>query len=78
MLLIAVGLMALFVLLLIAHGTVAKNRWGINSSPVTCPRCNSPIGSVRVPSSLREVLWGGVTCRKCGCVLDKWGREMPS
>ena len=31
---------------------------------------------VRFPTSLRQALWGGNTCRKCGCDFDKWGREL--
>lgn len=60
--------------LLVALGTVKKNRWGINTKPVNCPACGSPMPGVRQPRSLRQALWGGWTCEKCGCEVDKWGR----
>jgi hypothetical protein len=60
--------------LLVAFGTITKNRWGINAKPVNCPACGFPIPRVRQPKSLRQALWGGGTCEKCGCEMDKWGR----
>jgi hypothetical protein len=62
---------------LVIHGTLAKNRWGINFESVACPRCGTPAPRRRVPQSLREELWGGWTCRNCGVRVDKWGRELP-
>jgi len=61
-------------ILLVAFGTVTKNRWGINTKPLSCPACGSPVPQVREPNSLRQVLWGGGRCGKCGCEVDKWGR----
>jgi len=61
-------------ILLVAFGTVTKNRWGINLAPVNCPACGSPMPKVRRPGSLKQGLWGGGTCAKCGCEMDKWGR----
>ncbi len=63
-------------LLLVAFGTVTKNRWGINLRPVNCPACGFPMPQVRQPNSLRQGLWGGGTCGKCGCEMDKWGRRI--
>jgi hypothetical protein len=62
--------------LLVAYGTVARNRWGINLKPVNCPCCHAAVPQVRKPKSLREALWGGGTCDKCGCQMDKWGRHI--
>jgi hypothetical protein len=61
-------------ILLVAFGTVTKNRWGINLDPVKCPTCGSPAPRVRQPKSMRQALWGGWTCAKCGSEMDKWGR----
>jgi hypothetical protein len=61
-------------ILLVAFGTVTKNRWGINVQPVSCPACGSPMPKVRRPESLKQALWGGGICGKCGCEMDKWGR----
>lgn len=61
-------------ILLVAVGTVKKNGWGINPEPVNCPACGSPMPQVQRPKSMRQALWGGWTCVKCGCDMDKWGR----
>lgn len=61
-------------ILLVAFGTVTKNSWGINTKPLSCPACGFPVPQVREPNSLRQVLWGGGRCGKCGCEVDKWGR----
>jgi hypothetical protein len=63
----------LVVILLVAFGTVTKNRWGINTKLVNCPACGCPMPQVRQPKSIRQALWGGGTCGKCGCEMDKWG-----
>lgn len=62
--------------LLIVYGTLAKTRWGINLSAVSCPRCHSPLPKQRQPTSRRQRLWGGWTCPACGVEVDKWGREI--
>jgi hypothetical protein len=76
--LFTVLIIALFLvgLLFVAHGTLVKNRWGINLDEVACPACGASGGVLRAPRSLRQVLWGGWTCQKCGCVMDKWGRAV--
>jgi len=69
---------ALFIgLALIVYGSIAKNDWGVNFDPVKCPRCSSSLNYARAPKSRKQALWGGYTCPKCGCEIDKWGREMP-
>jgi len=64
-------------LLLVGIGTVTKNRWGINLDRVNCPDCGALMPQVRQPKSLGQALWGGGTCEKCGCEMDKWGRKRP-
>jgi hypothetical protein len=61
---------------LVAYGTIAKNKWGINLSAVSCPRCHSALPKLRRPTSLRQRLWGGSMCPACGVEVDKWGREI--
>jgi hypothetical protein len=63
-------------IVLVIYGTVAKNRWGINLDPVSCPCCNTPLSQIRNPQSIRQMLWGGWTCPKCGANVDKWGRRL--
>lgn len=60
---------------LVAYGTIAKNRWGLNVQKVNCPRCGQPMPVKREPVSRNQRLWGGWTCTTCGCDMDKWGRE---
>ena len=74
--LVVVASLVLLGILLVAIGTITKNRWGINSEPVNCPACGSPMPRVRQPKSLTERLWGGGTCGKCGCEMDKWGQRL--
>jgi hypothetical protein len=62
--------------LIVVFGTLAKNRWGINLEPVSCPRCKTPLPILREPQSLRQSMWGGWTCPVCGAGVDKWGREV--
>lgn len=63
-------------LVLVVHGTYARNRWGINLQHFDCPRCHAPMPKVRKARSRRERLWGGATCEKCGCEMDKWGNPI--
>jgi len=63
-------------LVLIVHGSIVKNDWGINLDPVVCPRCNTRLDQTDLSKSFRQRLWGGYTCLKCGSILDKWGREI--
>lgn len=60
---------------LVVHGTVAQNDWGINLTPIVCPRCDLEVPKVRVPTSFHQAMWGGTTCPICRAELDKWGRE---
>ena len=63
----------------IIHGTRKQTKWGINLKvkDMCCPRCGEkmPFLGIRKPTSLQQSFWGGWTCPKCGCEIDKWGRE---
>jgi hypothetical protein len=61
---------------LAVHGTIVRNRWGFNPDRVNCPRCQTEMPMTRKPKSRREVLWGGWTCDRCGCEMDKWGNAI--
>lgn len=65
-------------IVLVIYGTLARNRWGINLEGVVCPGCNTHVPIVRVPHSIREALWGGGVCPRCGMRVDKWGRQVRS
>jgi len=62
----------------VIYGTVKKNRWGVNLTAASCPRCGLPIPRVRTPRSFQQFMWGGSTCGTCGTEVDKWGREVAS
>ena len=73
---VIVCILAAVGLILVAYGTIAQNRWGINFSEVSCPVCKTPLSQVRKPRSLSQALWGGYTCMSCGTEIDKWGRQL--
>ncbi|HEX6912900.1 MAG TPA: hypothetical protein VF142_21000, partial [Longimicrobium sp.] len=50
-----------------------SGRWGVNLAAQRCPECGADSPRVRAPNSLRQVLWGGWSCRACGTEVDKWG-----
>ncbi|MGE3975470.1 MAG: hypothetical protein AB7F59_13175 [Bdellovibrionales bacterium] len=35
-----------------------------------CPKCNEVLPKYRVPARVKEVLWGGWTCQKCGTPIE--------
>ncbi|MEO7192371.1 MAG: hypothetical protein ABI051_15065 [Vicinamibacterales bacterium] len=65
-------------LAVMAYGTLARNRFGININSVVCPRCTTHLPRTREPNGLRQKLWGGWTCPVCRAEIDKWGRELPN
>ena len=73
---IVIAAVLLLGMLLVTYGTVVRNRWGINFRQVNCPHCQAVVPRVRKPKSRREALWGGWHCDKCGCEMDKWGRQI--
>jgi hypothetical protein len=76
LLLAVVGVLGFFLLLMIRDTIRRKGRWGINPNQVRCPRCGQEMPKIRVPVSLNQASWGGGTCAKCGCEMDKWGVEI--
>ena len=64
------------VLVRVVIGTIRKDEWGINLKEIRCPRCGERFPPVRKPMSSQQALWGGWICPKCGCEVDKWGREV--
>jgi hypothetical protein len=41
-----------------------------------CPNCGEPMPRFRKPANRRQFLWGGWTCTKCGCEMDRRGRRI--
>ncbi len=75
-LLMLVGLAVLIGgLIVVRRQSKLKGRWGIGSLNPSCPRCGAPLPAIRKPTSSDEAMWGGWTCERCGCKVDKYGRE---
>ena len=53
-----------------------KGKMGINLNQVNCPDCNEKMPAFRAPRNFRQILFGGWTCTKCGCEMDKWGTKI--
>ena len=51
---------------------------GIGLFGAVCPRCASRLSKDREAASFWEAVSGGWTCQKCGCKIDKYGRERAS
>ncbi len=41
-----------------------------------CPNCGELFPRIRKPANRRQALWGGSTCAKCGCEVDRRGRKI--
>jgi hypothetical protein len=67
------GLLGIGAYLVVRDTKRGSGRWGINTQPAKCGRCGEPAPAERKPGSLRQVLWGGWKCGRCGCELDQWG-----
>jgi hypothetical protein len=73
--LILVGIVVLIVsLVFVGRLWKPKSRWGIGSG-TSCPRCAERLPMIRRISSANKAMWGGWTCPKCGCEIDKNGLE---
>ncbi|MDF2455404.1 MAG: hypothetical protein K0R51_1397 [Cytophagaceae bacterium] len=47
----------------------------INLRP-KCPKCGIQQPLFRVPQDWRQLLFGGWTCKKCGCRMDRKGNKI--
>lgn len=76
-LILVIPLAAVLGIVLLVKGTKEKSQFGINFTPPSaCPKCGEPLPAIRAPTNLRQAMWGGWTCAKCGVELDKWGRVL--
>lgn len=71
--LIVAVVLALIVLTL--RSNRKKRHMAVNLMPVRCPTCDTAAPALRKPASLKQLAWGGWTCRSCGTEIDKWGRR---
>ena len=52
-----------------------KKKLSVNLKAVKCPECGIEQPKVRKPKGMQEILWGGSTCKECGCKMDKQGKK---
>ena len=45
-------------------------------SETRCPDCGEKYPRFRIPTSFRQALRGGQTCKNCGCEIDKSGNKI--
>jgi transposase-like protein len=50
--------------------------FGVNLFRVYCPGCKEKMPIFRMPATMREMMFGGWTCKKCNCQMDKWGARL--
>jgi hypothetical protein len=53
----------------------AIEKLGINLLPVHCPQCDERMPVLRIPD-IKQLAFGGWTCSKWGCRMDKWDRAL--
>ena len=53
-----------------------REKWGISFEVPNCPKCREKQPIIRIPTSLKQLMWGGHTCNNCGCEMDKYGKEI--
>lgn len=53
-----------------------ENKWGINLDKVLCPECGAKQPALRMPKNLEQLMYGGWTCEKCSCKMDKHGNKV--
>jgi hypothetical protein len=59
-------------------GGLAVLVLGLVSPRRTCPDCGEQFPRYRKPANRRQTLWGGWTCARCGCEVDRRGRKIES
>jgi hypothetical protein len=70
------GLLITGVVFIIRDTVRQRGGWGLPLELPSCARCGESAPLVRTPASLRQALWGGWTCGRCGLENDKWGRPL--
>ncbi len=47
----------------------------LNVPKINCPKCDEVQPGFRRTNNVYEFLWGGNTCKSCGCKMDRFGKE---
>ena len=72
------GLLVTGVVLVVRDTIRKRGNWGLNFSTPDCRHCHAAMPVVRVPTNVRQMMWGGWTCPECGLEVDKWGEPVPN
>jgi uncharacterized Zn finger protein (UPF0148 family) len=67
---------SIFLLFVARNSVKGKGRLRIPFDSIYCPICNTQQPFIRKPASLRQLLFGGVTCANCGVELDNFGKPI--
>jgi hypothetical protein len=57
-------------------GGIAVLIWGLTRPSRKCPDCGEALPRIRKPANRQQALWGGTTCPKCGCEMDRHGKKI--
>ena len=67
-------------------GLICRGRWrlavliiGLLIPHRSCPDCGDPFPRFRKPANRSQAQWGGATCARCACEVDRrgWKIENP-
>ncbi|WP_193332503.1 hypothetical protein [Pseudoalteromonas ulvae] len=53
-----------------------RSQMEINLNKVFCPKCDEKMPALRIPKNIQQLMWGGWTCPKCDCKMDKFGKKI--
>jgi len=73
---LVLGLVGIFVIVILLIIWPKSGKMGIGLGKIKCPKCDNDLPVIRKPKNLRQMLWGGWTCPRCGCEVDKYGKEI--
>ncbi len=60
---------------LLRNQTQARGKSGIGAFKVECPNCGKPQPIFRKPTSFKQLMFGGCTCKACGTDIDRYGAQ---
>ncbi|WP_041415871.1 hypothetical protein [Shewanella halifaxensis] len=53
-----------------------RSKMAVNLDKVFCSNCDEKMPALRIPENIQQLMWGGWTCPKCDCKMDKFGKEI--
>lgn len=71
-----ISLISIIIMVILLKIWPKSGKMGINLGNVKCQNCNNDLPTIRKPKNLRQMLWGGWTCSRCGYEIDKYGKNI--